>query len=116
MILQIYSVYGAAGRVLHAPAELQPTQYYTPQHHMVLLVQPHPQSNTTYVVDTSFGGGGPLRPILLSDRPEDIVFGALPGERHRVLRGAYPESSLGTRIPAILQFGPLPTSEYACTY
>jgi hypothetical protein len=63
---------------------------------MVLLVQPHPQSNTTYVVDTGFAGGGPLRPILLSDRPEDAVFGALPGEWNRVVRAAYPDSSLGT--------------------
>jgi len=98
---------------------------YSAPHHLVLLVQPHNSSashgNVTYMVDVGFGGTGPVRPILLADgsaglkqrTPEDHggdheeldgestttggwVWGTYPPERHRLVRGALPDSSLET--------------------
>ena len=90
----MHSVYAAAARVI-APG---PSPSYTPLSHLVLFVQPHPHSTETYVVDVGFGGSGPIRPMLLSDsneHPDDIVWGSLPPERHRMVRAGYPTGSLG---------------------
>ena len=62
------------------------------------------------MVDVGFGGTGPIRPLLLADggegekqlAPEEHVdgragwvWGTYPPERHRLVRGALPGSSLG---------------------
>ncbi|KAH9929223.1 uncharacterized protein B0H18DRAFT_998311 [Fomitopsis serialis] len=120
-----YRAYAAAGRVLLPPSPPSPhsaTLVYSAPHHLVLLVQPHdasgPHGNMTYMVDVGFGGTGPVRPILLADgssglkqrTPEDgdhndpdgestatggWIWGTYPPERHRLVRGALPDSSLG---------------------
>jgi hypothetical protein len=97
---------------------LAPDGTYTTLSHMLLLVQPFTATDpalgrVTFVVDVGFAGLlGPLRPILLSDGEETKgdeqrveeekkrlsggwVWGTFPPVRHRVVRGAYPGSSLG---------------------
>ncbi|TFY82414.1 hypothetical protein EWM64_g1604 [Hericium alpestre] len=104
-----YRVYPVAGRVIEGPK-----QEYTAQLHLVLLVQPHriPHELITYAVDVGFGGTGPVRPILLADGGTEEcqhlaagasdewrggwVWGSSPPERHRIVRGSYPASSLET--------------------
>ncbi|THH18820.1 hypothetical protein EW146_g2217, partial [Bondarzewia mesenterica] len=88
----------AAAACVFAPGP-DPSVTYSPLSHLVLFVQPYPHSNETYIVDLGFGGSGPLRPILFSDgeeHPEDVVWGSLPPERHRIVRAAYPSSSIET--------------------
>lgn len=70
---------------------------------MMLFVQPIPDSNETYVVDVGFGGSNLARPILLSDENEWGIPGAAPPERHRLIRGAHPSSSLGMFLQYISQ-------------
>ncbi|KAF8999491.1 arylamine N-acetyltransferase 1 [Cyathus striatus] len=67
---------------------------YTALTHMVVLVQPHADSNKTYLVDVGFGANGLARPILLSDSEDNVVIGVTPTEKHRLTRGALPSSSL----------------------
>ncbi|KAH9840855.1 cysteine proteinase [Rhodofomes roseus] len=120
-----YRAYAAAGRVLVPPPPPAPPSappVYSAPHHLVLLVQPHnpssPLGNVTYMVDVGFGGTGPVRPILLADgsasnqqRTADDgeldeecvtnggwVWGTYPPERHRLVCGALPGSSLETRL------------------
>lgn len=69
---------------------------YTSLVHMVIFVQPLENSNITYLVDVGCGGSGPTRPILLSDVVDNIVMGTSPTERHRLTRGAHPDSIVGT--------------------
>ncbi|KAK7448824.1 hypothetical protein VKT23_013553 [Stygiomarasmius scandens] len=61
--------------------------------HMVIFLQPFPESNVTYVVDTGFGGGGLTRPILLSDDPDNVIVGTTPSERHRLTKEPLPQAS-----------------------
>ena len=82
---------------------------YSGLDHYVILVQPlpAPQDNVTFVVDVGFGGTGLLRPLLLADgsagNPQVLnsdliggwVWGSYPPERHRVVPGSFPASSLG---------------------
>jgi len=86
---------------------------YSALSHLVLLVQPHSALHEciTYLVDVGFGGTGPLRPILLADgsasQPQQSsvvigggvfsggwVWGTYPPERHRLIPGAFLNSSL----------------------
>ncbi|KAA1476263.1 cysteine proteinase [Dentipellis sp. KUC8613] len=104
-----YRAYPASARVL-LPRPPAANRTYTYLSHLLLLVQPHADSNITYAVDVGFGGTGPLRPILLADgrggRRQHVdvdngvtqggwVWGTFPPERHRLVRAAYPASSLG---------------------
>jgi arylamine N-acetyltransferase len=68
---------------------------FTPTTHMVLIVQPLPDSNTTYLVDAGLGAAGPVRPILLEEG--SIVQGTTPTEKHRLSKGFIPFSSTGKR-------------------
>lgn len=84
---------------------------YSGLNHYVILVQPlpAPHANVTFIVDVGFGGTGLLRPLLLADgstgTPQDLdvdamkggwTWGSCPPERHRVVPGFFPSSSLGT--------------------
>ncbi|ESK90329.1 arylamine n-acetyltransferase 1 [Moniliophthora roreri MCA 2997] len=88
-----YRVYAGQGRVNGAASADEPPRY-TPLVHMVLFVQPLPEKNTTYLVDVGFGGGGPVRPLLLSDAEDNFVMGGTSTERHRLRRGEHPNSTL----------------------
>lgn len=85
--------------------------------HLVILVQPHPapHERVTYLVDVGFGGTGPLRPILLAagdvDKRQETggvdgrgpfvggwEWGTYPPERHRLVPGAFLNSSLGASL------------------
>ncbi|KAH8091710.1 cysteine proteinase [Cristinia sonorae] len=106
-----YRVFMAPGRVLEKArhSSYPYEQEYTPLSHAILLVQPHPAPNdrVTYLVDVGFGGTGPLRPILLGDGSQNVpqkdgkhelspgwVWGTYPPERHRLVPGAFLDSSL----------------------
>ena len=62
---------------------------------MIIFVQPIVDSNETYVVDVGFGRNNLSQPILLSNAETNVVWGAVPPERHRLTRGSHPSSSLG---------------------
>lgn len=90
-----YRAYPGLARVnLHAPNSN--TVAYTPLLHMILFVQPIADSNETYLVDVGFGITNITQPILLSNADTNIVWGAVPPERHRLTRGSDPSSSLET--------------------
>ncbi|KAL0566128.1 hypothetical protein V5O48_015889 [Marasmius crinis-equi] len=67
---------------------------FTPQTHMVLLVQPIADSNATYMVDVGFGGSGIVRPLLLSDTEDNVITGTTPSEKHRLRKGSLPGTSI----------------------
>ncbi|VDB90491.1 unnamed protein product [Peniophora sp. CBMAI 1063] len=108
-----YRAYGSAGRVL-VPSRVSPDgpMVYSGLDHYVILVQPlpAPRDNITFVVDVGFGGTGLVRPLLLADAsagdPQAFdtdlkggwVWGSYPPERHRILQGSFPESSLETAL------------------
>ncbi|TCD71687.1 N-terminal acetyltransferase [Steccherinum ochraceum] len=111
-----YRAYAGPGRVLVPARNPTPDQSfeYTSMSHLVIFVQPHPKpyERVTYLVDVGFGGTGPLRPILLAagdvDEGERQVttegafkggweWGTYPPERHRIVPGAFLNSSLETR-------------------
>ena len=70
---------------------------------MVVLVQPHDDSNLTYVCDVGFGGSGLARPIPLVNGDESTVMGIGPAEEHRLSKAAIPQSSLSTSSSFALQ-------------
>ncbi|KAK1232758.1 hypothetical protein PQX77_004083 [Marasmius sp. AFHP31] len=90
-----YRVCAAHGRINKTFMKPGASPEFTPQTHMVLLVQPIPESNTTYLVDVGFGGSGTVRPLLLSDADDSVVDGATPTEKHRLRKGVLPGSSTG---------------------
>ncbi|KAJ8082770.1 hypothetical protein PM082_008626 [Marasmius tenuissimus] len=90
-----YRVYAAQGRINKTFMKPGASPEFTPQQHMVLFVQPVPESNTTYLVDVGFGGSGIVRPMLLSDADDNVVDGATPTEKHRLRKGVLPGSSTG---------------------
>jgi arylamine N-acetyltransferase len=72
--------------------------------HMFIFVQPIADSNETYVVDVGFAATALSQPILLSNAETNVVWGAIPPERHRLTRGSHPLSSLGKILwPIILR-------------
>ncbi|KAF8630321.1 hypothetical protein AX15_002994 [Amanita polypyramis BW_CC] len=89
-----YRAYHVAARVnddrVLAPAE------FASLTHLLILVQPHPDSNVTYFVDAG-PGIGPLCPMLLSDSDKNIVIGTTPTEKFRLKRRTDPRSSLESR-------------------
>ncbi|KAI0086889.1 hypothetical protein BDY19DRAFT_957182 [Irpex rosettiformis] len=122
-----YRAYPVFGRVLVPSSSPYPSDprspipdfIYTNQSHMLILVQPYPQSNphlgnATFVVDISFAGLlGPIRPILLADGTGEEekggwVWGTFPPVRHRVVKGAHYASSLetspGSGIPPLREW------------
>ncbi|KAK7029520.1 hypothetical protein VNI00_014553 [Paramarasmius palmivorus] len=86
-----YRAYAGQGRVNGATTASSPPEY-TPLVPHGLFVQPFPENNTTYLVDVGFGGGGLVRPILLSDAEDNFVFGGTSTERHRLSKGEHPNS------------------------
>ena len=86
-LLRAYHVAGRANndRVL-IPAELGSLT------HLLILVQPHPDSNVTYLVDV---GSNLTHPVLLSDSEKNIVVGTTRTEKFRLRRRTDPRSSLG---------------------
>ncbi|KAG6832917.1 hypothetical protein H0H92_004801 [Tricholoma furcatifolium] len=90
--------YTGSGRVNVAkkPSDIP---VYTALSHMIIFVQPGDESNVTYLVDVGCGGSGPTRPILLSASEDNIVMGTSPTEKHRLTRGAHPESRLAAATP-----------------
>ncbi|KAK7033583.1 hypothetical protein VNI00_012810 [Paramarasmius palmivorus] len=86
-----YRVYPVQGRSNLNRGKHNVPPAFTPTTHIMLLVQPLPESNTTYMVDVGYGGSGPVRPILL--REGEVVEGATPTEKHRLTRGVMPGSS-----------------------
>jgi hypothetical protein len=64
--------------------------------HMIIFVQPHDESNLTYVVDNGWGGSGLARPIPLLNGDESTVMGLGPAEEHRLSKTAVLQSSLST--------------------
>ncbi|KAF5387859.1 hypothetical protein D9615_000166 [Tricholomella constricta] len=90
-----YRSYGGSGRIniSNQPSE---SPLYTARSHMVIFVQPGEESTKTYLVDVACGGSGPIRPILLSDAEDNVVIGTTPTEKHRLTRGAHPESKLAS--------------------
>ncbi|KAM6500018.1 hypothetical protein JOM56_005526 [Amanita muscaria] len=89
-----YRAYNVVGRV-NIYKVLEPTEY-PPQDHLLMLVQPIPDSNVTYLVDVGYCTG-PIRPILLTDSDKSIVLGTTDTERYRIKRRADPRSSVETR-------------------
>ncbi|KAG6837985.1 hypothetical protein H0H93_008379 [Arthromyces matolae] len=55
---------------------------------------PGDDSKVTYLVDVGCGGSGPSRPLLLSASNENIAMGTTPTERHKLTRGAHPDSRI----------------------
>ncbi|TCD71695.1 N-terminal acetyltransferase [Steccherinum ochraceum] len=107
-----FRAYGGPGRVV-VPARSPTPNYpleYTALHHLVIFVQPHPEpyERVTYLVDVGFGGTGPMRPILFAsgegnagrqvtkegDFKGGWEWGTYPPERHRIVPGAFMDSSL----------------------
>jgi arylamine N-acetyltransferase len=86
--------YSGTGRVNKSPPKSDIVDY-TPIAHMVLFVQPVTDSNETYLVDVGFGSTNLSQPILLSNAETNVVWGAVPPDRHRLTRGAHPSSCLG---------------------
>ncbi|KIL63913.1 hypothetical protein M378DRAFT_163863 [Amanita muscaria Koide BX008] len=89
-----YRAYNVVGRV-NVYKVLEPTEY-PPQDHLLMLVQPIPDSNVTYLVDVGYCTG-PIRPILLADSDKSVVLGTTDTERYRIKRRADPRSSVGER-------------------
>ncbi|EKM81236.1 hypothetical protein AGABI1DRAFT_56672 [Agaricus bisporus var. burnettii JB137-S8] len=87
-----FRAYTAAARVNSAPAG-SPYCYHALTH-IVILVQPFSDSNETYVVDVGFGSSCITRPLLLSNHPDNVIFGLSETERHRLTRSPRPDSSL----------------------
>lgn len=77
----------------HSPDNSAPN--FTFRSHMVIFVQPHPDSNKTYLVDVGFGSSGLAQPLLLSEAEDNVVFGTSFTEKHKLICGADKESSLG---------------------
>ncbi|KAL0062640.1 hypothetical protein AAF712_010477 [Marasmius tenuissimus] len=67
---------------------------YSPLTHLVLFVQPFEgkDERKTYLVDTAFGGGGLVRPILLEDGA--TVAGGTSSETFKLSKGPHPKSVL----------------------
>ncbi|KAG9011252.1 N-terminal acetyltransferase [Tulasnella sp. JGI-2019a] len=89
-----FRVYATAGRV-NQNQSITELNFVEPTH-MVLFVQIPPKDPPsipleTYVVDVGFGIG-PARPILLKEY--EIVQGAAPPEKHRLIKAPIPNSSL----------------------
>lgn len=85
--------YGGAARVNMAREPSDPVDFQGLTH-MVMFVQPG-DANQTWLVDVGFGGSGLARPMLLSDAEDNVILGATPSERHRLVRKVLPMSSLG---------------------
>ncbi|KAF7430565.1 N-terminal acetyltransferase [Pleurotus ostreatus] len=90
-----YRAYGGAARVNMAREPSDPVDFQGLTH-MVVFVQPG-DANQTWLVDVGFGGSGLARPMLLSDGEDNVVLGATPSERHRLVRKVLPMSSLELR-------------------
>lgn len=86
-----YRAYNIVGRV-NIHKDLEPIEY-PPQGHLLILVQPIPSSNITYLVDVGFGPG-PTRPILLTDSDKSVISGTTSSEKFRLQRRADPRTSL----------------------
>ncbi|KAM6500005.1 hypothetical protein JOM56_005513 [Amanita muscaria] len=86
-----YRAYNIVGKV-NIHNDLEPIEY-PPQGHLLILVQPIPSSNITYLVDVGFGLG-PTRPILLTDSDKSVISGTTSSERFRLQRRADPRTSL----------------------
>lgn len=62
--------------------------------HLVILVQPIADSNQTYLSDVGFGSSCVQRPILLSNHPDNVIYGLSETERHRLTWSPREDSSL----------------------
>ena len=108
------SAYPGAARVNQAPPN-SGTVDYMAINHMIIFVQPIADSNETYMVDVGFGGSNLAQPILLSDAKTNIVWGAVPPERHRLTRGPHSSSSLGEISIPYLLIGPSSPDLLTCS-
>ncbi|KAG7095319.1 hypothetical protein E1B28_006084 [Marasmius oreades] len=104
-----YRVLPVQGRVNQNYMKLGVPPDFTPTTHMVLLVQPISNSNTTYMVDVGFGGSCPVRPMLLTEG--DPVMGTTPTEKHRLRKGSLPDSCLDDPVQSVWKLECLHTKE-----
>ncbi|KAF5346346.1 hypothetical protein D9758_011473 [Tetrapyrgos nigripes] len=86
-----YRAYAGQARSNSNFGKDQPIYWHTS--HMVIFVQPIPDSNVTYLVDDGFGGYGLTKPILLSDEESNVVQGLGPLFKHRLRRAVHPQAS-----------------------
>ncbi|KAJ3506700.1 hypothetical protein NLJ89_g6727 [Agrocybe chaxingu] len=90
-----YRAYSGAARVNEGfPGG--PLEYSTLSHH-IIFVQPEAGSNRTYVVDVGFGSGL-MRPMLLSNEEDNVIFGLNSFEKHRLTRKSTPSSNISASI------------------
>lgn len=106
--------YAGLGRVNEIGDPKAPPEF-TGLTHMVIFVQPGEECNTTYLVDVGCGGSGPTMPILLTDAEDNVVMGTTPTEKHRLRRGAHPESSVGKHFYELLPVSSLRRSRHRKT-
>ncbi|KAJ8085972.1 hypothetical protein PM082_004791 [Marasmius tenuissimus] len=89
-----YRAYTGQGRPNENLIEPKKEPEYSPLTHLVLFVQPFEgkDERKTYLVDTAFGGGGLVRPILLEDGA--TVAGGTSSETFKLSKGPHPKSVL----------------------
>ena len=95
--------YSGAARVNVNWQKPEEQEVYTSHIHMLIFVQPHDDSNLTYVVDVGFGGDGLARPIPLVNGDQSIVMGVRPAEENRLLKVTLPQSSLSMSASLVSQ-------------